>query len=180
MWPDHVAVVRDRHAMLATATHSFTYVPTPIGRVLLQGDGRSLTGLHLADHRRAPQPAAGSSRDDDALAGVAQQVREYFAGDRRDFELELAPAGTPFQVEVWLALGDIPYGETISYAELARRVNRPGAARAVGAANGANPLSIILPCHRVIGADGSLTGYGWGLETKSWLLAHERAERPLF
>jgi methylated-DNA-[protein]-cysteine S-methyltransferase len=163
-----------------TSTTCFTYVPTPIGRVLLQGNGGALTGLHLADHRRAPQPAAGALRDDDALATAARQVCEYFDGARRDFDLELAPSGTPFQVEVWLALADIPYGETISYAELARRVNRPGAARAVGAANGANPISIILPCHRVIGADGSLTGYGWGLDTKSWLLAHERADQPLF
>ncbi len=165
--------------MLATRTTLFTYVPTPIGRVLLQSNGRALTGLHLADHRRAPQPGAHWTRDDEVLADASRQLSEYFAGERRDFDLELEPAGTPFQIDTWLALADIPYGETISYAELARRVNRPGAARAVGAANGANPISIILPCHRVIGADGSLTGYGWGVETKSWLLDHERADRSL-
>ncbi len=112
----------------------------------------------------------------DDVAGdhaVAAQLREYFAGTRRTFELELAPRGTPFQLEVWKALCEIPYGDTITYAELARRIGRPAAVRAVGAANGANPIPIVVPCHRVIGSNGTLTGYGGGIERKQFLLALE-------
>ena len=101
------------------------------------------------------------------------QLQAYFAGELRDFELPLAAEGTPFQQRVWRALCDIPYGETISYGELARRIGQPTASRAVGLANGQNPISIVVPCHRVIGANGSLTGYGGGLARKRWLLAHE-------
>lgn len=104
---------------------------------------------------------------------VVDQVTEYFAGNRQTFELELAPRGTPFQLAVWNALREIPYGDTISYAELARRIGKPAAVRAVGAANGANPIPVIIPCHRVIGSNGTLTGYGGGIERKQWLLAHE-------
>lgn len=118
-------------------------------------------------------------RDDAALAEVTRQLDEYFAGNRVEFDLVLAPSGTPFQLEVWDQLCRIPYGETISYGELARRVDRPGAARAVGAANGQNPIAIIVPCHRVIGADGSMTGYGGGLERKRFLLELESRQRPL-
>lgn len=104
---------------------------------------------------------------------VVEQITEYFSGKRQAFDLELAPRGTPFQLAVWNALLGIPYGDTISYAELARRIGKPAAVRAVGAANGANPIPVIIPCHRVIGSNGTLTGYGGGIERKQWLLAHE-------
>lgn len=111
------------------------------------------------------------------LLESATQLEEYFAGTRRVFELPLDLRGTPFQIRTWSALAEIPYGTTVSYGEQARRLDVPRAARAVGAANGSNPLPIVLPCHRVIGADGSLTGYGGGLDMKRWLLAHEAGER---
>jgi methylated-DNA-[protein]-cysteine S-methyltransferase len=104
---------------------------------------------------------------------VAKQLFEYFSGKRQVFELDLAPRGTEFQLAVWNALVAIPYGDTISYAELARRIGKPSAVRAVGAANGANPIPVIIPCHRVIGSNGTLTGYGGGIERKQWLLALE-------
>lgn len=117
------------------------------------------------------------THDDTAVAEIALQVREYFRGERRMFDLELAPAGTPFQQAVWRELVKIPFGETISYATLAARVGRLRASRAVGQANGANPIALIVPCHRVIGADGSLTGYGGGLPLKQALLDFERRIR---
>lgn len=104
---------------------------------------------------------------------VVDQITEYFSGKRQTFDVELAPRGTPFQLAVWNALLEVPYGDTISYAELARRIGKPAAVRAVGAANGANPIPVIIPCHRVIGSNGTLTGYGGGIERKQWLLAHE-------
>jgi methylated-DNA-[protein]-cysteine S-methyltransferase len=129
--------------------------------------------------------AAGAARiepdavhDDAAIAEVRRQVDEYSAGERTVFELALAPRGTEFQHAVWDALLAIPYGETRSYGEIARAIGQPQAARGVGAANGANPIGLIVPCHRVIGADGSLTGYGGGLPLKRALLAHEAAHRP--
>jgi methylated-DNA-[protein]-cysteine S-methyltransferase len=152
----------------------YTTTPSPIGELLLAGDGTALNALHMDG-----TPASGWERDEDAFAEVRAQLGEYFAGDRRDFDVDLALDGTPFQREVWSALRAIPYGETISYGELARRVNRPWASRAVGAANGRNPVAIIVPCHRVIGADGTLTGYGGGLERKRTLLDLERGARPL-
>ena len=115
------------------------------------------------------------ARDAAAIAAVRRQIDEYFARKRRDFDLALAPSGTEFQRAVWAALCDIPYGETISYLELARRIGQPTATRAVGRTNGLNPISIVVPCHRVIGADGSLTGYGGGLERKARLLELEGA-----
>jgi methylated-DNA-[protein]-cysteine S-methyltransferase len=120
-----------------------------------------------------------------AVAELRRQLTEYFAGERRQFDLELAPAGTEFQQRVWAELQRIPYGETVSYGDIARRLGRPGASRAVGLANGSNPLPIVVPCHRVIGADGSLTGYGGGLEAKARLLELERGgggdgQRSLF
>jgi methylated-DNA-[protein]-cysteine S-methyltransferase len=116
---------------------------------------------------------SGSKRDQKAIAHVTAQIEEYCAGERRDFELELAPKGTPFQHEVWDALVEIPFGTTTSYGALATKLGRAGAARAVGLANGSNPIGLIVPCHRVIGSDGSLTGYGGGLPLKRALLAHE-------
>jgi len=109
------------------------------------------------------------------LAAVAEALRAYFAGETRSFDLPVAPSGTPFQKRVWRELARIPYGETVTYGELARRVGRPGAARAVGRANATNPISLVLPCHRVVGSNGTLTGYAGGLERKRALLAHEGA-----
>jgi O-6-methylguanine DNA methyltransferase len=151
-----------------------TFVPSPLGPLLLTGRDGRLTGLYLAAHERCRRPEADWVEDEAPFKDVAQQLDEYFAGERRTFDVDLDLVGTPFQVEVWRALCDIPFGETASYGELARRIGRPAAVRAVGAANGRNPVSIIVPCHRVIGADGSLTGYGWGTENKRWLLDHER------
>jgi methylated-DNA-[protein]-cysteine S-methyltransferase len=120
------------------------------------------------------EPLAGWVEDGAALAGEIEQLEAYFRGSLQVFEMALAPRGTAFQLEVWAALQAIPYGETVSYREIARTIGRPAAVRAVGAANGANPIGIVIPCHRVIGADGSLTGYGGGIENKARLLAHER------
>ena len=156
----------------------YTLAPTPVGDVLVTADAAGrLTGLLWPGHARTPRPTAGWVRDETPFAQVRGQLEEYFAGTRRTFSLDLAAAGTPFQRRVWAALGEIPFGATVSYRELAQRIGRPGAARAVGLANGRNPLSIVVPCHRVIGADGSLTGFGGGIERKRWLLAHERARR---
>jgi methylated-DNA-[protein]-cysteine S-methyltransferase len=142
---------------------------TPVGTLWLGADGDDLVELSLPE-RAAP---VGTERRTPVLTRAADQLAEYFAGERRDFDLPLAPRGTPFQVAVWRALARIPFGATCSYGELARVVGRPSASRAVGAANGQNPLAIILPCHRVIGANGELTGYGGGLPLKRWLLDHE-------
>ena len=147
-----------------------TLLPTPIGRLQLVCDGASLLGVLL------PVETAPAAREDSShplLVAASSQLREYFEGRRTRFELPLRAAGTPFQQSVWGALAEIPFGETRSYGELARRLGRPGASRAVGAANGRNPLSIVVPCHRVIGSDGSLTGYAGGQPAKQWLLDHE-------
>jgi methylated-DNA-[protein]-cysteine S-methyltransferase len=148
----------------------FATVASPIGELLLTGDGHALEGLWMQDAGRPRRPGPDWRRDDAAFAPVRIQLEEYFAGQRTTFELELAMAGTAFQRRVWAALREIPYGETTSYGELARRLGTPDAARAVGLANGRNPISVIVPCHRVIGADGSLTGFGGGLERKRLLL----------
>jgi methylated-DNA-[protein]-cysteine S-methyltransferase len=150
--------------------------PSPIGELLLVSDGDALTGLYmLPDHRHAPPIQATGRRDPAPLRPTAEQLEAYFAGELTSFDLPLAPRGTPFQHAVWNALLDIPYGQTTSYTEIAQAVDRPTATRAVGAANGRNPISIVVPCHRVIGAGGSLTGYGGGLERKRQLLALEAA-----
>jgi methylated-DNA-[protein]-cysteine S-methyltransferase len=150
----------------------FSLIETPVGELLLTADGaRRLTRLHFPG-RTAAIPAQWA-RDDDALAAPRAQLREYFAGARRDFDLELAPSGTPFQLQVWEALCAIPYGATASYGEIAHAVGQPGAARAVGGANNRNPIAIVVPCHRVIGSGGALVGYGGGLERKRALLALE-------
>lgn len=151
----------------------YTTVNSPIGELLLVGDGVALHGLYMQE---APRPMAlepGWGADRGAFADVRRQLGEYFAGARTAFDVPLAVAGTPFQCAVWRGLRQVPYGETISYGELARRVGRPSAARAVGLANGRNPISVIVPCHRVIGADGRLTGYGGGIERKRLLLELE-------
>ncbi|WP_199099541.1 methylated-DNA--[protein]-cysteine S-methyltransferase [Dyella sp. ASV21] len=149
-------------------------LPTPIGLLRLVADDEGLREIWFdsGKHQRAPQPGWMRAATD-PLVQAAQQLEEYFAGTRQHFALPLRPLGTPFQLEVWHELARIPYGSTISYGELARRIGQPQAMRAVGAANGRNPLPIVLPCHRVIGSNGSLTGFGGGLPTKRYLLALE-------
>jgi methylated-DNA-[protein]-cysteine S-methyltransferase len=155
----------------------YDIVDSPVGRLLLTGDDRALTGLYLMDaggHSATVDPAWVHREDGFPLA--AAQLDEYFAGERTEFDLPLAPRGTPFQLAVWRELARIPFGKTVSYGDVALALGKSlVASRAVGLANGRNPISIILPCHRVIGADGSLTGYGWGLDRKEWLLRHEGA-----
>ena len=156
----------------------YTIVESPVGPLRLAHGGDGLCALQFLGGRRPAEPLAGAVRDDEALAGAVAEVEEYFAGARREFTARVALSGTPFQRCVWEELRRIPYGETISYAELARRIGSPKAVRAVGLANGANPVAIIVPCHRVIGANGTLTGYGGGLPTKRYLLDLERRVRP--
>jgi O-6-methylguanine DNA methyltransferase len=152
-----------------------TTMPSPIGCLTLACRDEALCGLRMEDQRHASGVEPSWVRDDDRFWDIAEQLRAYFAGDRSSFDLPVRLEGTPFQVAVWSALRDIPFGETISYAELARRVGRPGASRAVGGANGRNPVAIVVPCHRVVAADGNLGGYGGGLDRKRWLLDHEGA-----
>ena len=150
-------------------------VSSPIGRLLLASDGHALTGLWMLDaDKHSARVEEGLTPSPETFTEVAAQLEEYFAGDRKEFTVPLAPSGTPFQLAVWTQLTRIPYGSTISYGDIARALGkRPVAARAVGLANGANPISIIVPCHRVIGSDGSLTGYGGGLDRKELLLRLE-------
>ena len=151
----------------------FTYWESPIGPLLLAGNGDSLNYLSFPEGKGRIDPAADWVRRDDGFVEVKTQLEEYFSGKRRNFELNLRPQGTAFQLSVWNALQRIPYGETRSYMEIADVIGNPKAVRAVGAANGRNPLPIVVPCHRVIGADGSLTGFGGGLSAKRFLLALE-------
>ena len=148
---------------------AYTTIDSPIGEILLTGEGGALTRLYMSPFDIDPT----WEHDPAALAEPARQLAEYFAGERTEFELELAPAGTAFQQRVWALLLEIPYGETTTYGALAHALGDPRKVRAVGLANGRNPISIVVPCHRVIGADGSLVGYGGGLERKRTLLAHE-------
>ncbi len=151
-------------------------VPSPIGPLTLLAAGPALAGVYLHAQRHLPAvvadagPASQDGPDAAPLAAAASQLAEYFAGRRTGFDLPLAMAGTAFQRRVWAALREIPYGETVSYGELARQIGQASASRAVGLANGRNPVSIVVPCHRVVGTDGSLTGYGGGLDRKRFLL----------
>jgi methylated-DNA-[protein]-cysteine S-methyltransferase len=156
----------------------YRYLDTPVGRLLLAREERDLRLINF-QRRRLPRPDPRWHESPDAFDDVVSQLTEYFAGQRQRFELPLAPEGTPFQQRVWRELQDIPYGVTISYGQLAARIGQPTASRAVGLANGSNPLAIVIPCHRVIGANGTLTGYGGGLPIKERLLALERGERRL-
>jgi len=155
-----------------------TTVQSPVGPLTLIARDGVLTNVSMHEQRHAAPPPDDAVIDDAWFKDVAEQLDAYFNGELSSFEIEMNLLGTPFQRSVWAQLGDIPYGETISYGELARRVGNPNASRAVGLANGRNPVAIIVPCHRVIGANGSLTGYGGGLERKTWLLEHEAAHRP--
>jgi methylated-DNA-[protein]-cysteine S-methyltransferase len=155
----------------------YCYYASPVGRLLLAGDAEALRLIEFPGRERALP--LDWCEDERPLRNTAQQLDEYFAGRRRTFDLPLAPEGTSFQQAVWSALQAIPYGQTISYGDLARRIRKPRAIRAVGAANGRNPIPIVIPCHRVIGADGSLTGFGGGLGVKRRLLALEGTLLPL-
>jgi methylated-DNA-[protein]-cysteine S-methyltransferase len=154
-----------------------TVIDSPIGPLTLVSADGVLCGLYMAEHRHAPDDHG--SRDDRQSGAVIEQLAAYFAGELKDFDVPLAMGGTPFQQTVWRELTGIPYGETVSYGELAERLGQPNAARAVGLANGKNPISIIVPCHRVVGAGGSLTGYGGGLPRKRYLLDFEGGTQTL-
>jgi len=146
-----------------------TTIDSPVGPLLLTSDGTSLTRVLFdaePDPEWSPEPCA-------LLDEAVRQLEEYFAGERTEFHLPLEPTGTAFQKATWMQLREIPYAETINYGQLAGRVGNPAASRAVGLANGRNPISIVVPCHRVIGASGALTGYASGLDHKRWLLDHE-------
>jgi len=151
-----------------------TTIDSPIGPLTLIAADGALREIRFAN---APPVGPGDGPEDPTdpvLAATARQLAEYFDGTRLEFDLPLAPVGSPFQREAWRGLTAIPYGETVTYGEQARRLGHDGKARAVGAANGRNPLPIVIPCHRVVGSDGSLIGFGGGLDTKAWLLHHER------
>jgi methylated-DNA-[protein]-cysteine S-methyltransferase len=164
--------------MTTTATITITTtVDSPIGPLTLSASDGFLTGTYMHEQRHAPTTASQWHRDDGWFAEAAEQLDQYFAGTRSRFDLPIRMDGTDFQRRVWTQLQAIPYGETISYGELARRVGSPHAWRAVGSANGRNPVAVIVPCHRVIASDGSLGGYGGGLPRKTWLLDHEAAHR---
>ncbi|MEH6583206.1 MAG: methylated-DNA--[protein]-cysteine S-methyltransferase [Halioglobus sp.] len=152
---------------------NYQILDTPIGTLRLVSDGQHLTGVEFAGQHQNSSTDRHTS--DEVLDATARQLLEYFAGDRQHFELPLKAAGTAFQQQVWGALCGIPYGEVRSYSEIALEIDRPKAVRAVGAANGRNPLPVIVPCHRVIGRDGSLTGFAGGLEMKKALLSLENA-----
>ncbi len=163
--------------------NAFCYVDSPIGRLMLTCDGTALTGLYMNLYRNKPAKLPDLGEDwvqnatIDPLPAAVRQLQEYFAGKRREFDLPLRLAGTEFQQRVWRELTNIPFGQTRSYGQLAKRLNNPNGSRAVGLANGRNPIAIIVPCHRVIGADGSLTGFGGGIDRKEWLLTHEGLPR---
>ncbi|OFX20136.1 MAG: cysteine methyltransferase [Anaeromyxobacter sp. RBG_16_69_14] len=150
------------------------WMESPIGWLRLFVEDGALVGVFMEEHARAPASAVATDEGDPLLDEAARQLAAWFAGERISFDLPLRPRGTPFQIAVWQALREIPYAETRSYLEIAAGLGQPKAVRAVGAANGRNPLGIVVPCHRVIGANGALTGYAGGLERKRWLLGHER------
>ena len=155
----------------------FRTVDSPVGPLTLAGRGGHLMHLRMVDQTYEPSHD-GWERDDAAFPDAVEQLDSYFAGERTEFDLELELVGTPFQRSVWAALLTIPYGETRSYGEIATQIGSPGAFRAVGLANGHNPIGIIVPCHRVIGSNGSLTGYGGGIDRKRALLALEKSAEP--
>ena len=149
-------------------------IDSPVGPLTLIAADGALVAISFPGEPPAGDDAGPEDATNPVLAAAARQLGEYFDGSRLEFDLPLAPAGTAFQLAAWWGLATIPYGETISYGEQARRLGHDGKARAIGAANGRNPLPIVLPCHRVVGSDGGLVGFGGGIETKAWLLHHER------
>lgn len=158
----------------------YTWLESPLGRLLLTSNRAALTGLYLEGQKSLPPQTSDwqEAPQLDLLVQTQIQLEEYFTYQRQQFDLPLAPNGTPFQQQVWHQLRQIPFGETISYGTLAARLGKPTASRAVGAANGQNPLSIVVPCHRVIAVNGALTGYAGGLDRKQWLLHHEQQIHP--
>jgi methylated-DNA-[protein]-cysteine S-methyltransferase len=187
------SVARETHPAGPDAA-SRTEIESPVGPLLLAADGAGLRRIvflngrraaRSAVHRGVPQPTlppedySRAPEGQRILTETIHQLRAYFSGELETFSLPLAPEGTPFQLEVWRRLCDIPFGETMSYGELARLIHRPGASRAVGLANGSNPIPLVIPCHRVIGSNGKLTGYGGGLPIKEKLLALERRQLRL-
>jgi methylated-DNA-[protein]-cysteine S-methyltransferase len=161
------------------ASVSFTQIESPVGPLLLAADHTGLRNIVFVNGRHTARPDPTWHQDARLLHEPIRQLQAYFAGELETFSLPLAPAGTAFQLAVWRGLCAIPYGETISYGELARRLGNPNASRAVGLANGSNPIPIVIPCHRVIGSNGKLTGYGGGLPIKEKLLALERRQLRL-
>lgn len=159
---------------------NYSYVETPVGSLLIAGDAGAIYEINFPRNGKPRPPRDGWTESARGTVSAAmRQLREYFAGKRTEFDLPLAPQGTEFQRAVWQRLQEIPYGETISYGELAKRVGNPKASRAVGAANGQNPIPIVIPCHRVIGSNGKLTGFGGGLPTKEILLTLEARQLTL-
>lgn len=159
---------------------TFARVESPVGTLTLVAEGASVRQINFTQNGTPAASNAEWREDVSGFTDVVRQLKAYFAGELQDFQLTLAPQGTPFQQKVWSELCKIPYGETISYGELARRIGNPSASRAVGLANGSNPIPIIIPCHRVIGSNGKLTGYGGGLDIKEKLLALEKGRLRLF
>ncbi|MCP4362119.1 MAG: methylated-DNA--[protein]-cysteine S-methyltransferase [Chloroflexi bacterium] len=157
----------------------YTIIPSPLGDILLARQEEGLTHIHFQNGRDPLTPPPEWQPDNSAFADVTQQLDAYFVGELQQFDLPLAPQGTPFQLTVWQALQTIPFGQTTTYGKLAQQIGKPKASRAVGVANGRNPLPIVIPCHRVIGSDGSLTGYGGGVEIKEALLNLEGHGRQL-
>ena len=166
-------------AILAGTVTCYTRMESPVGPLLLAADESGLRSIEFVNGRKPVQADPHWQEDAEPLRETTRQLRAYFAGELETFDLKLAPEGTPFQLAVWNRLCEIPYGETISYGELARRIGNPNASRAVGLANGSNPIPIVIPCHRVIGSNGKLTGYGGGLPIKEKLLALERRQLRL-
>lgn len=158
----------------------YSYMDSPIGRLMLAGERHRLMVIGFSSGNKARGAEAGWHRSDEMFTTAKRQLDEYFAGKRQHFDLELAPQATPFQAGVLAALCEIPYGQTRSYKDIAIAVGNPKAVRAVGGANGNNPLPIVIPCHRVVGSNGSLTGFGGGVETKRFLLDLERSHSGLF
>jgi len=154
-----------------------TVVDSPVGLLTLVDEDAGLAGLYMTDQRHLPDPSRHGEREDAVLPQLREQLDAYWDGSLQAFSVPLRTTGTLFQSRVWAALSMIPYGETWSYGQLAAEIGQPTASRAVGLANGKNPVGIVVPCHRVVGSSGSLTGYGGGLERKRWLLDHERAMR---
>ncbi|SDY44872.1 methylated-DNA-[protein]-cysteine S-methyltransferase [Amycolatopsis xylanica] len=163
-----------------TRTHAV--LDSPIGKLTCVAQDGALAGLYMEQQRHLPKFETFGPEEpgNELFARVESQLKEYFAGQRREFDLPITFAGTEFQRRVWTELTEIPYGETISYGELAQRLGNPSASRAVGLANGKNPISVIVPCHRVVGSTGDLTGYGGGIERKRFLLDFERGPVALF
>ncbi len=157
----------------------YTEMESPVGTLLLAADEQGLRLINFQKGKHAHRAGADWKKDAAPLRDAMRQLKAYFGGELRDFDLRLALEGTEFQTKVWFALCDIPYGETISYGDLARRLRNPKAVRAVGTANGANPIPIVIPCHRVIGSNGKLIGYGGGLDIKEKLLALEQKQMRL-